>query len=234
MDYNVLYSQEFLYKLCKIVKTTYFMGIGNSFRQISQAFIMKRWELKYGIKSAIEVPYDQATMGIDGVIFNFKAYAKRSFEGLKPNSYDLVWNFGFLQRHPSLIYDMIRISRHYVAAFVPNSLNSGAIVHSLYHKIYKKPCLHPERGCTALMNLRGLIKLFEDVDLRIIESGYIDIPPWPDTVVTIKELLGYERRNTMKIPFLNFKKLLALMSIEKILVPKFIFAHHSYVLGEKR
>lgn len=229
---RLIYEDETLRKIYKIISATAFMGIGNSYRQISQYKLMKKWERQYNIKSALEAPYDQATLGVDGLIFSFKAEKGKDLAGFPDNSYDLVWNFGFLQRKPELIYEMKRVARRYVVAFVPNVANPGVLVHKIYHKVYKKPCYHPERGHPTLMTLSGLRQLFVQAGLKILESGYVDIPPWPDTVVTLRELLGAEKRQVIYIkPSLKF--LYILVNLEDILYPKSIFAHHCYVLGEK-
>jgi hypothetical protein len=227
-----IYNEEVVRRICRIVRTTAFMGIGNSYRQISQYRLLKKWEEQYSIKSALEAPYDEATLGVDGLIFSFKAEKAKDLTNISSNAYDLVWNFGFIQRNPKLIYEMKRVSRRYVAVFVPNIYNPGALFHKLYHKIFKTPCYHPERGYPALMTLKGLQKLFEEADLKPLESGYIDIPLWPDTVVTLKELLGAKKREVIYVKP-PIKLLYTLLSIEQILYPKIILAHHCYMLGEK-
>jgi hypothetical protein len=227
-----IYSAEVARKIYRIVKNTAFMGIGNSYRQISQYRLLKKWEQEYSIRSALEAPYDHATLGVDGLIFSFKAEKAIDLINIPSNTYDLVWNFGFIQRKPILIYEMKRVSKRYIAAFVPNIFNPGVIFHKLYHKLYKTPCYHPERGHPTLMTLKGLQELFKEAGIRIVEKGYVDIPIWPDTVVTLRELLGAKKRGIIYIKP-SMKMLYTLVNLEKILYPKIIFAHHCYVLGEK-
>lgn len=206
-----------------------FKGIGNLFRQYSQYQLMKKWEVKYQFHSALEAPYDDATDGIDGSILLCSHDACTALDGIPAESYDFVWNFGFLQRKPSLIWKMKKISRRYVAAFVPNYLNPGTIIHMLYHLIYGGPCTHPERGDKRLMSVQSLIWLFKYAGLEILESGYIDLPPWPDTIVTIKQLFGVKERSVLKIPI----DVGQLLPFERIAFPKRIAAHHCYIFGEK-
>lgn len=190
---------------------------------------MKNWEAKYQVHSALEAPYDHATDGIDGNIFSCPHDARTNLDGINAESYGLIWNFGFLQREPSLIEKMKRISQRYVAAFVPNYTNPGTLAHKLYHSIYGGFCTHPERGDRRLMSSRGLITLFENAKLQILESGYMDLPPFPDTVVTIKEFFGSKSRDVLRIP-INVQKLVA---FERIAFSKRIIAHHCYVFGSK-
>jgi len=227
-----IYEDEVVRRICMIVRATGFMGIGNSYRQISQYRLLKKWEQQYSIKSALEAPYDQATLGVDGLIFSFKARKAIDLANIPDNNYDLVWNFGFVQRKPRLIYEMKRVSKRYIATFVPNVYNPGTLYHKFYHKMYERHCHHPERGHPTLMTLKGLHKLFEEANLRLLESGYIDIPLWPDTVVTLRELLGSKKREIIYIKP-PIRLLYILENLEKILYPKIILAHHCYVLGEK-
>ena len=210
-----------------------FNGIGNLFRQYSQYRLMRDWENRYKFKTALEMPYDRATDGIDGNIFSCAhvAYDESvSPASIPPCKAEFVWNFGFLQREPYMIKEMRRISTKYVAAFVPNWWNIGTSVHKIYHWMYGGTCNHPERGDRRLMGLHGIRKLFKENNILIIESGYIDIPPFPDTVVTVKEFFGSKSRDVLKIP-VDVKKLLP---FEQIAHPHWIWAHHCYILGVKR
>jgi hypothetical protein len=116
-----------------------------------------------------------------------------------------------------------------VAAFVPNYVNPGTLVHMLYHSIHEDKCIHPERGDKRIMSISGLEKLFKNAGLKIVESGYVDLPPFFDTVVTVKEFLGSKsQRDVLKIP-INVK---GLLPFERISCPKRILAHHCYVVGK--
>lgn len=209
-----------------------YKGIGNDFRCLSQYTIMRRWEKKYKIRSALEAPYDHATNGIDGKVFSCPHTASRLLDGYQPKSFDFVWNFGFVQREPQLIHRMREVSCRLVAAFVPNIYNVGiSLFHPIYHWLYKIPCTHPERGNPSLMNLRGLSWLFKREGLVILEEGYLDCPPWPDTIITLSELFtGSTERRYIKIPFPVEK----IFAFEQIAFPRRFFAHHVYVLGKNR
>ncbi len=218
-------------------------GMGNLFRQYSQYLLMQKWEANYNLKSALEVPFDHATDGIDGNILSCyhdvcvnadetgTQGMLKSMNKIKAESYDFVWNFGFLQREPILINEMKRISKRYVAAFVPNYVNPGTIVHKFYHSVYGGVCVHPERGDKRFMCIHGLEEFFKNAGMRITESGYVDLPPFFDTVVTVKELFGSKgHRDVLKIP-INVK---GLLPFERISFPKRILAHHCYVVAEKQ
>jgi hypothetical protein len=211
----------------RILAIRRYRGIGDSFRRCSQYILMKNWEWKYKFTSALESPYDESTGGVDGGILNCPYTASTDITKVPSKTFDFVWNFGFIQRQPSLIFEMKRVARRYIAAFVPNCLNPGMLIHKLYHWIYEKKCTHPERGDPRLMRLTGLLRWFEYAGFDILESGYIDIPPWPATVVTIKQFFGRKSWEPIDLK-VDIRPLLA---FEKIAWPKSVLAHHLYVLG---
>lgn len=207
-----------------------YRGIGNEFRELSQAKLLHKLQKLYQFKTVLNAPYDHATdPEIDNKIFpNYKA--DLSLQRYPANSFDLVWNFGFLQRHPQIIKDMKHVSLRYVLAFVPNGLNPGAIFHQIYHATHDGPCNHPESGEPSLMNLRGLKAIFQEAKVKILEAGYIDAPIWFDTVVTLTELAGSSTRRPLRLPFTH-----NLLAVEKLMMPfSFIMAHHAYAFGSKR
>ena len=203
---------------------TVYLGIGNEFREISQARLMIRLRNKYDVQSVLNCPYDHATNpSLDNRMF-FQWSASKQF----PNQgfWDLVWNFGFVQRDPLIIRRMIKLGR-YILLFVPNNNNFGMLFHELYHKVQGDVCNHPERGTPSLMNLRGLNLFLQREGIRVLESGYVDCPPWPDTVVTLAELFGGSSRKVMRVPFdqrlLQFEKLT--MNFSRVM------AHHCWAFG---
>lgn len=204
------------------------VGFGNLYRKLSQYPLMRRWEKQYEIKSGLQAPYDPY-INDDPDIFGFQCEFSDSLSGLREGIYDLVFNFGFVQRDPELIYGMRRVSRRYVAAFVPNAYNFGhGFIHPMYHKMRRSVCNHIDRGDRTLMTLQGLEDLFEKAKLTIVEKGYVDIPPWLDTVVHLSELFGSSGPNPLRLPLPK-----ALVHVEKLWPYWFkkVQAHHVYALG---
>jgi len=204
-----------------------YRGIGNEFRELSQAKLLCRLHKLYKFRTVLQAPYDHAT---DPEVDNkmFPTYeANTGLEGYAKGSFDLVWNFGFLQRMPHLIHRMVYVSRRFVLAFVPNALNPGTIFHRVYHAVHASPCDHPERGYPMFMNLRGLQATFQEARVKVLEAGFIDIPIWFDTVVTLAELVGSSSRRPLRLPFTQH-----LLSVEKLTMPfGKIMAHHVYVFA---
>ena len=206
------------------------IGFGNAYRKLSQYPLMKGWERKYGFKSALQAPYDPY-INDDPIIFSFPHESSDSIDEIPGGSYDLVFNFGYLQRSRDLIYQMKRVARRYVAAFVPNGYNFGhSFIHPFYHKMSGTECNHIDRGDRCLMTLIGLSNLFNRAELHILEGGYVDIPPWFDTVVYVTEMFGCSSCRPMKLPMPR-----QMVYLED-LMPKWlkkVHAHHVYVFGEK-
>jgi len=191
---------------------------------------MRAWERRYKIESALQAPYDPY-IDDDLYIFSFPCTFSQSLQEFDEGRYDLVFNFGYVQLYPNLIYEMRRVSRRYVASFVPNLYNFGhTFVHPFYHKIANSVCNHRDRGEKTLMILEGLKNLFEHAELTMVEEGYVDIPPWFDTVVHLTELLGFSKPEPLKLPMPR-----QLVYLERLWPHWFkrIHAHHTYVLAEK-
>lgn len=113
--------------------------------------------------------------------------------GLPSRGVDLVWNFGVLQqqsRPEDLMAEMVRVTNRYVLAMIPNTQNLGTIIHHAYHGITRQPCGHAERGHREWMVLEALEQKFKGHGLTVLESGYLDTPPWPDIGASIREWTG--------------------------------------------
>jgi len=206
------------------------IGLGNRYRKLSQYPLMREWERRYKIESALQAPYDPY-INDDQDIFSFPCVFSDSLGKFDEDCYDLVFNFAFVQRYPSLIGEMKRVSRRLVAAFAPNVYNFGsASIHPLYHKITRSVCHHIQKGDKTLMTLHGLRSLFRLTGLTIIEEGYVDIPPWFHTVFHLTELFGCSKPIPLELPMPR-----QLVYLEKFWPHCFkrIHAHHIYVVAKK-
>lgn len=205
------------------------VGFGNRYRKFSQYPLMRRWEKKYEFATALQSPYDPY-INDEANIFTCELTFSSSLMNVASKSYDLVFNFGFLQRFPYLIHEMKRVSKHYVAAFTPNRYNFGhGFIRSFYHRVRGTACQHIDRGEPSLMTLDGLVGLFERSGLTVLEKGHVDIPIWLDTVVHISELLGSGRPVPLKMPMP--KQLVSLEDLWPNCFKK-VQAHHIYAFAE--
>jgi hypothetical protein len=167
--------------------------------------------------------------------------------GLKDNSYDFVWNFAFFpkfQNPKTLLEEMQRVSRKYVAVFSVNGLNIGFPIHRIVHKFTKIPWTHGD----IKFNHPGKVKrLFKATGLKNIKIGVVDCPPWPDSLGFRDVRLHRSDRDLSKedwqsnyisyiqkdqIP-LWIKAVYFWERFPMPLVIKFFYSHIFYVLGEK-
>ena len=218
-----------------------YRGVGNRWREISQLKLMARLRDEYGIRSVLNAPYDYATdPEVDNEPFEEWAAWQTTTEPapILNLSHDMVWNFDFIQRHPTLLKDMIHLSKRYVLVFVPNRYNGGQVIHALYHRLHGDVCLHPERGDPRLMTRRGLETLFCSHNLKVLESAEIDLAPWGDYAISLgvffsapKTSVGTDiYRNTPHLPLPK-----QLLAFEELINPfSFTWGHHCYCFGEKQ
>lgn len=155
--------------------------------------------------------------------------------------FDLVWNFALVQQNPELIDKMKKYSQKYILVFTPNFLNIGSPIHYCLHFLSKSRCRHAERGQIKLRIPWGLKNLFMKKGLKILESGFVDLPPWPDTAFSLREvkkILGFKpKRNQSwfpREPKKILEKIEKLSFLEKnslLFIFKLFFSHHLFVFG---
>ena len=101
--------------------------------------------------------------------------------GLEAAGYDLVWNFMFLSQHPdpaALLAEMARLSRRYVMYIGVNRFNPGFYSHRTVHRIFRVPWTH---GDIQFMNPFHVTRFFRQQGLRVLRTGVVDAPPYPDS-----------------------------------------------------
>lgn len=163
------------------------------------------------------------------------------------SSQDFVWNFAYIptcQNPDGLLEEMKRISRKYVAVFSVNAGNIGFPIHRMVHKKTKIPWTH---GDIRYNNRKFIKRKMEEHGLRVIETGFVDCPVWPDS-------LGFRdvRLHRMNLDFNtmdwgspyvdmlsenSFPLWIKLVYfIEKLPLPKClksIYSHINYTIAEK-
>lgn len=164
------------------------------------------------------------------------------------NSFDYVWNFVYIPsatNPDNLIEEMKRISKRYVAVFSVNGGNVGYYVHTALHHINKIPWTH---GDKRYNQRKFVIQKFKEHGLRVIKTGFVDCPIWPDSIgfrdmrlhrnnITFDNVNWVSPYTDMlknnKIPF--WMKLLyhCWESFPMFLSIKTLYAHIFYVIGEK-
>ena len=155
------------------------------------------------------------------------------------SSFDLVWNFGVLWNYKnsdSLISEMARVSRKHVLIFIPNRIQ---FAYPLRRYVL-------ERGRFRKLNLEwikfGRVKReLRKSGLRIIRTGVIDSPPWPDIAMAKEEITGKKpKRRWSMMDYLKGDKSMGecirYSFFESLPLPQLIklpVSHHRFILAEK-
>lgn len=191
-------------------------------------------------------------LGLDSKLKTEVCYEK--FDFAQDSSYDLVWNYcTFEHFDPDLILnEMIRVSKKYVVIATQNVWNWGYPIHRRYHKKHKMEWDH---GYPHLMKMGNLKKEFKKRGLKVVMSGTFDTPPWLDTFDMHTRGLGKKMfkksaaqdekvdswywsslqegdlENMAKNKYMKILKVFEKVCVFPI---SYIFAHHFYIVAEKK
>lgn len=161
--------------------------------------------------------------------------------------FDLVWNFMYLakdERRDDVLREMMRLSRRFVLFVSVNRFNPGFFSHRMVHRVSGIPWNH---GDIDFMNPFRVARYFRRNGLRVVKTGAVDTPPYPDSLgfrdmrlhrmnVDLDKIdwdsrtLGWMKngRYPLKIKLLYLCEALPLPFVIKLL-----YAHLFYVLAEK-
>ena len=98
--------------------------------------------------------------------------------------FDLSWNFaalGFVRELEEFLKELTRVTRSVIFICLPNRTNLACIIRSRMaeSKSRSMNSIHP-------LYLR---KIMGELNWRIEETGYFDVPPWPDIAMKKEDLL---------------------------------------------
>jgi len=158
------------------------------------------------------------------------------------SQFDLVWNFDsipLLDDPAHFIAEMARVSADLVMIILPNPWNIGYPLHRFLNMIHHRKSLW---GAPDWMDNRRTRHVLQSLSMTIVESGLVDMPPWPG--FDVLNVLGrFVRRNTVeakedhrtdqeieqmlhKLTFIEYAPLPTIVKIP--------FAHQRYILARKR
>lgn len=163
------------------------------------------------------------------------------------SSYDFVWNFAFIptcEDPDALIEEMKRISKRYVAVFSVNAGNIGFPIHRLVHKKTGIPWSH---GDIRYNNRHFIKKMLKEHGLKIVETGFVDCPVWPDSLgfrdVRLHRMNIDFSQTDWEAPYIEMLRsntfplwMKVVYLVEKIPFPKLIktvYAHINFTIAEK-
>ena len=98
----------------------------------------------------------------------------------KDGSFDMAWNFVTwteLDNPLRYLLEMKRVSSNYVLLVTCNNFQPGYPWHRLIHWMFGFPWTHGQVEYNHITRVR---RLFREIGLKVIESGAIDTPGWPD------------------------------------------------------
>ena len=170
-------------------------------------------------------------------------------------SFDLAWNWAALWYLPdaaALLRELARVSRHLVFVAMPNNLQVGYWMRKLVIDRDFFPTVD-ERW----VNIGLVRRTLEEAGVKIIASGVLDVPPWPDTVMPANEVLKRLGIRSQKLEdqftgdswswstmayYLNEQpdlreRVIKYAWLDHARLPwqmKAVWAHHRWLLGEVR
>jgi len=103
------------------------------------------------------------------------------------NSFDLTWQWAglwYIADSAGLLRELARTSRKLVFVAMPNNIQVGYWLRKLV--IDRDFFEHHDERWTDI----GLIRrILEAAGITIIDEGVLDVPPWPDTVMPVADVL---------------------------------------------
>lgn len=101
--------------------------------------------------------------------------------------FDLTWEWAglwFLPDAAGLLRELARVSRRVVFVAMPNRWQVGYWLRKWV--IDRDFFRHVDERWANMGRVRGVL---EEVGVRVVEQGVLDVPPWPDTVMPAREVL---------------------------------------------
>lgn len=139
---------------------------------------------KHGIQIHLEDHDEQRLMQIEkvwqdlGLVLNSKLNSRYESLDYPDNSFDLTFSFSalwFVQDLPRYLAELARVCRKCILICVPNRSGLGYKMQIKEYSPLLYPYLHPQH-----IDPCSIQYLLSKHGWKMIESDYIDCPPWPD------------------------------------------------------
>ena len=253
------------------------VGMGVVYEQFMLNRFFERIVKEHGISTALEAPvYGMAVftginsiglarLGVDVTLLDTDKerleIAKQAWEIAKTRArfvysektgklpfrddeFDFAYNFAALwhvEDADKLLDEIARVSSNVVLICMPNPWNPGFLIRNAFNKLPKGKRWADQKRIEQKLRGNGM---------EIIESGVIDVPPWPDSEVPVKKILGgfgiKLGKKKWRWSILDYysgknpgirKKAERYAFIEDSRLPaalKRLWAHHFYILAKKQ
>ncbi len=157
------------------------------------------------------------------------------------SEFGLAYNFAalwHLEDPGRMVREMARVSSDAVLICMPNPWNPLFQLRKLAGRL---PANH------GWADMKRVEAALSDAGFPRVEAGVLDIPPWPDTVVALKDILpGSKKEKTWRWSMLDYycgkapllkENVLGYSFIEDSPLPpgiKSFWAHHFYIIGREK
>lgn len=179
------------------------VGVGEVYRVYAQIYFVKKLLQKHGLKKVFEYPIEpNASVIVD------KPWKQLSDPGVKG---DLLMTW---KAFPNIMKEMLGFKGNHFLFMGTNRYNFGAIIHQYYW-------LNPE----IYLTIQSLEKMVSDSGLKVIESGYYDMPPWFDAPLTPGDTVHLNLSDSLIKRSVYF--------FERLHFLKLFRSHHIYCLAER-
>lgn len=169
------------------------------------------------------------------------------------NRFDLAWEWAglwYLPNAAALLKELARVSRRLVFVAMPNKVQVGYLLRKFVIDRHFFPTVDEK-----WVDMGRIKKTLKAANVRLIDEGVLDVPPWPDTVMPAAEVLKRLGLKSKKLeaqftgedwtwstmayylgqePNLR-DRVMKYAWLDHAPVPwqlKTIWAHHRYVLGQ--
>ena len=144
----------------------------------------------------------------------------------------MVWNFAalwYLKQAPTLVHNMCRLSKDLVLIFIQNTHQPGYWIRKCCNMI-------PKDINEEWLNISLYEKILIQNRFKIVQRGYIDVPPFPD----IASPIGKKVKNDWNWNIMDYymskddgllERLKKYEFLEKYQIP--FWAHHKFILGQR-
>ena len=158
---------------------------------------------------------------------------------LASSSFDLVWNFAalwHLEKAPTLVHEMLRMSNNLVLIFVQNTHQPGFLLRKylIDRKLFST--IHEQ-----WLDVDVYEMILKANRFIVLSRGYIDIPPFPDVAIPIGRkinsdwkwnVMDYYAGKDAELP----TRISKYRKLEDSRVPeqfKGLWAHHRFILAQR-